>query len=191
MHPADLRHRYPSEHNDHDHLQRKLKKVSDQHAPQPADECVNPGEWDQHENANRQRGVVGIAKRVMPEESQADTAAFGDHRAQNYGDDADHGSRHPSQDEAVHKQSEIDGFKSAQESGRLAAIADFAELHVGENFGAPPVAREKENRQHAAHAEAPPDPVSGNPLPRNRAAHEQWRVGGKRCGDHRRPGQPP
>ena len=47
---------------------------------------------------------------------------------------------------------EINRLEPAQESGRFAPVADFHELHVGENFGAPPITREEEYRQHATDA---------------------------------------
>ena len=53
LHPADLGHGNPGQHDDHGHLQRKLKQVGDQHSPESADECVNTGEGNQDEDADQ------------------------------------------------------------------------------------------------------------------------------------------
>src|ERR1700686_1964841 len=117
--------------------------------------------------------------------------AFSDYRPEDYRDDAHHCARHPSEDEAVHEKSEIDRLKTAKKSRWFSAVTDFAELHVGQNLSPPPIAREEENRQHAADAEAPPDPVPGDSLSRDHAAHKQWRIRRERGRNHRGTGQPP
>ena len=40
LHPANLCHGNPGQHDNHRHLQSKLKQVGDQHAPESADKCV-------------------------------------------------------------------------------------------------------------------------------------------------------
>src|SRR5262249_46938943 len=95
------------------------------------------------------------------------------------------------QDQAVHDQPEIHSLETAQKSRRASAVAYLGEFNVREHFRPPPVTCEEENREQAAEAGAPPDPIAGDALRRNHPAHEQRRVSGERGGHHRRAGQPP
>ena len=128
---------------------------------------------------------------MLAEDSEIEYATLRDRRAQQHRDDAHHGLGDPSEDEAVHEQAEVDGLESPKKCSRTSAIADFDELHVGQDCRAPPVAGEEEDRHHAADAERPPDPVSGDSLLGNHAANKQRRVRGKGRGHHGGPGQPP
>src|SRR5438046_1045021 len=139
--------------------------------------------------------MAGIAqsglKQGMAADGDLNYASFFNQGPQKDSDDTDHGIGDPTQNQAVHEQSQVSGFESAQKRSRLAAIPDLSELDIGKNLGAAPVARKKEDRHHAADAEAPPQPVSGDALRGNHATDEQGRVGGKSGGDHGSPSQPP
>ena len=137
------------------------------------------------------RVAEGVVDERMASEGKGENAALGDHGSERHSDDVDHGARDPAEDEAVHEQTEIDGFKSAEEGGGLAGIANLDEFDVGENFGTAPVAREEENGGHAGEAQAPPDPVAGDTLGGDESADEEGRVGGEGGGHHRGAGKPP
>src|SRR5581483_4919023 len=157
--------RNPCEHNNHRHLEDELEQIRNEYAPQSTDEGVDPGEWNNDENADRECRAAGIPECVMPQKAEIEHAAFGDHRTKNDRDDADHCTRDPAENEAVHEQAEIDRFESAQEGCWIAAVSNLAELDVGENFRTTPIAGEEEHGQHAADTEPPPDPVAGDSLP--------------------------
>src|SRR5262249_22739702 len=109
-----------------------------------------------------QRRILWISEDVLvglPEDLELEDLSLRDQRAQQDGDDADHGLGHPSQDEAVHKQPEINRLEAAEEPGRHSPLSNLDELHVGENFGTTPVAGKEEYGQHPAHAESPPNPI--------------------------------
>ena len=118
-------------------------------------------------------------------------AALRNDRPEDDNNNADHRPSDPSQDEAVHEQPEINCLESTKKCSRFSTIADFAELDVSQNFCSPPVTRKKEHRQHAAHAEAPPDPVPGYTLPCDHSADKQRRIRSKRGRHHRSARQPP
>jgi hypothetical protein len=105
--------------------------------------------------------------------------------------DIDHGLGDPAEDEAVHEQPQVDGLESAQKCRGFAAVANLNKLHIGQNFGAPPITGEKEYRQHAAHTQSPPYPVPGDALSRYQAADQQRGIRGERSRNHRGSGQPP
>src|SRR5215813_5760582 len=167
-HASDLHHRHPRQNNHHSHFENKLKKVRDQHSPQSADGGVNAGKGNQHQNADQQRRITWVAQRVMKQrvaaESELDNASLLNHRSQQHSNDAYHGVGDPAQDQAIHEQPEINRLESAQKGRRLAAVADFREFYVSENFSPSPVAGKVEHRHHSADAEAPPEPISCNSL---------------------------
>src|SRR5271170_880154 len=194
LHPSNLRYRNPSQHNNHGHLQGKLKQVGDQHAPKPADKRVESGKRNQNKDAYEHRRISRIAQRVLKNVSadgHLQHPALSNHGAEQNRDDADHGLRHPSQNEAIHEKAEIDSLESAQKRRWLSPVAKFDQLDVGQYFSPPPIAREEENRHHAADAGTPPDPISRDALPGNQPTNQQGRVGGKSGGHHRSPSQPP
>src|SRR5215813_10342192 len=98
--------------------------------------------------------------------------AFRDQRTENYGDNVDHRSCNPAEDETVHEKSQIDCFESSEKSSRLAAVADLAELYVGQDFCAPPITRKEKHSQHAANAKPPPDPIARDAVAGNSAANK-------------------
>ena len=169
--PPGSRHRVPR-HSDHDrHLQRELKQIRPQHAPQSTQRHIEAGEWNQKQNADRQRVAIAHAQR---------------HRH-----DAGHRLGHPAQDQTVHQQAEIDGAEAAQKRGRLSGITHLGKLHIGQQSGAAPQAGKQKHRHHARQQKRPPQPVPGNALGIDQAGDHQRRVGGKRGRHHRRARQPP
>src|SRR5438445_6941928 len=156
----------PGEHDDHRHLKRKLEQISNEDPPQTTNKSVQTGERNKDEDADGQGGLLGITQGEM-KTCELEHAALCNHWTEEHRDDADHRFCDPSQNEAVHKQSEIDGLKSAKECGRFSAVADFTKLNVGKNFSSPPVARKEEDGKLAAEAEPQPDQIAGNPLPAN------------------------
>src|SRR6266545_3127028 len=190
VHSPDLCHSNPGENDNHGHLECKLKEVGDQHSPKPTNKGVKPGERNKDEDADGQCCLLGITQSEM-EPRELEHPALSNHRTEQYRNDTDHRLCDPSQNKAVHEQSEIDRLESAKECGRFSAVANLAKLHVGENFCPAPIARKEKDRQHAADAESPPDPIACNSLSGNYSADEQGSIGGKSCGDHGSAGQPP
>ena len=164
--PANLSQRHPCQHDDHGHFQNKLKQVRDQHAPQAADEGVESSKWDKDQNANHERGVCGRPERIV-QAAELQDVAFRDGRPQQDRDDVHHGQRDPAQDHAVHEEAQINGLESTQERSGLAAISQLHQFHVCQDLSAPPIAGEEKHCQHAAQALSPPQPVSGDALPRH------------------------
>ena len=189
MHTTNPGDRHPGENDDHPHLQDELKQISDQHSAQSSKRRIKPRERDQNEDAEEQRCMAGSAERVICQEM--DDAPLRDHGAKQHRNDAHHGIGDPAQDQAIHNQAEIDGFESAEECGWPAGIPDFSQLHIGQDFSAPPVAREEEHGEHSAEAGTPPDPVTGDALSGHHASDEQWSISGKGGGHHRGACQPP
>src|SRR5262249_17451745 len=94
-------------------------------------------------------------------------------------------------DEAVHEQTEIDGFEAAKKSCRLAGVAELGEFDVGHDFRATPITREEKDGEHTRKALIPPKPVACDPLRRDEPGNEQRSIGGE-CGrDHRGACKPP
>src|SRR5581483_3988587 len=153
----------------------KLKKVCNQNAPKAADKCVKTSEGNKNKDADGQRGMSRITQRVVQQNMSANTklqnASLGNHRPQYDGDNVHHRPRHPSQDEAVHQQSEVNSFEAAQKRSRFAAIANFNQLYIRQNLRPPPIARKEEDGRHAAQAQAPPYPVTRDTLRRYQPAH--------------------
>ena len=102
-----------------------------------------------------------------------------------------HGLVHPAENDAIDGNAQVQRAESSQERRGLAGVADFGELDVGHDAGAPPQARVEEHRQHAAGDEAPPQPVAGDASHGDHAGDRQRRVRGERGRDHGGPGQPP
>ena len=148
-----------------------MKQVSPQHAPKAAEGDVQARERDQKENADEQRLVI-----ADPE---------------GRGDDGCHRLGHPAEDQAIHQQAEVERAKAAQKCRGFAGVADFRELHIGEQSGTSPETGKQKHRHHAGEQEAPPDPVAGHSLGIHQSGDDQRRIGGKCRGDHRGPGEPP
>ncbi len=195
LHASDSAHRHPRQDDDHRHLQHKLKQVGHQHAPQTANRRINSGEGNEHKNTDQKRRVLrsseGIVRKSVTAGHDLEHFTLGHDRPQQHGDDADHGVGDPSQNQAVHDQPQINGLETSQESRGPAAIADFSQLHIGKHLRASPVAGKEKHGEHAAEAEAPPDPVPGNALGRYQAGDQKRSIGGEGGGHHRCAGQPP
>ena len=194
VHTPDFFDRHPGQHDDHGHLQDELEKVGNQNAPQASDEGVQPGERDQNQHADHESGVTripqGVLERMSADRHLQHASLLDDGTEQNR-DNAHHRLRHPPQDEAVHEEAQVHRFEPTQKRGRLPAVSDLDELHVGQDLGAPPVTGEEEDGQHSSHTGTPPDPIAGNSLPGDQAGDQQWGVCGERRGDHRGSCQPP
>jgi hypothetical protein len=96
--------------------------------------------------------TIACVTHPMAADRQLQNPPLRDRRAEQHRDDAHHRLRHPSQNEAVHKQPKIDRLKSAQKCRRFSSVAKLDQLDVRQHLRPPPIAREKENRHHAAHA---------------------------------------
>ncbi len=125
-HAADSMHSVPRNTNHNGHLQHKLKQIGPQHAPETSERNVNPREWHKEENANRQRLRIADAHRRT--------------------DDVHHGFGNPTEDQTIHQQSEIYRAETAQKCGSFSAIAEFGELHVGDQAGGAATIWQKEKR---------------------------------------------
>ncbi len=62
MHAAGGGNRVPGDSNHNRHLQCELKQIGPEHAPQSAQRDVEAGEWNQKQNADRQRVAVAHAQ---------------------------------------------------------------------------------------------------------------------------------
>src|SRR5580704_15527795 len=170
LHPSNLRYGYPGQHNNHGHLQGKLKQIRYQNAPESADEGVESGKRNQNKDANQHRRISRIAQRVLKNVSadgHLQHPTLSNHGSEQNRDNADHGLRHPSQDEAVHEKAEINSFESAQKRRWFSPVAKLDQLDVGQHLSPAPIACEEENRHHSADAGAPPDPIARDALPGN------------------------
>jgi hypothetical protein len=194
-HAADFYYGDPGEDDDHGHFQGELEEVSDEDAPQAADECVNSCERDKEQDADEQGSVFGCAEGISGEvvaaEANGEDAALCDGVAEEDCRDADHRFDDPTEDEAVHEGAKVDCAETAEEGGGFALVAELDEFDVGEDFGAAPVAREEKDGHHAAKTLGPPEPVARDTVARDEAGDEKWRVGGKSSGDHGSASQPP
>ena len=98
---------------------------------------------------------------------------------------------HPAQHDEVVDDGEVAGLEAAQEGRRLAAVAHFDELVVGDDLGPPPESREQEHRQHLAQHVVPAEPVVPDAVVADEARHRQRRIGGEGGGHHARAQDPP
>ena len=167
---ADGAHGEDREHRDHAHLDDELKHVGDQHAPQAGE---------------------GGDERRERDHSDDDGESFEFSDAEHQLQDFDHRQVHPSENDAVDGDAEVKRAEAAQERGGLAGVADFGEFDVGHDAGAAPQAGIKEDREHAARDEVPPQPVARDASHRDHAGDRERRVGREGGGNHGRTGQPP
>src|SRR5579884_1287000 len=132
-----------------------------------------------------------VRKKLMITGGKMQYPSLGNNRAKKHRDDAHHGIRYPAKDEAIHDQPEIYGFEPPQECSRAATVTDLSQFNIGQDLSTPPVSREKKDREHAAEAHAPPDPVPGNTLGCHKSAYQKWSIS-RECGCHHGgAGQPP
>ena len=168
--PAHGSHRSDGQHNHHALLDHELNRVCHQHAPQPGERRDERGNHDHAYDIHQSLGLCD---------------------AEDHANDFHHGQVHPAQHEAADRDAEIERAEAAEECGRPARVTDLAELDVGHDAAPAPQPRVKEDGEHAAGQEIPPEPVAGDAAARHQSGDGQRRVGGKRCGHHGCPGQPP
>ena len=105
--------------------------------------------------------------------------------------DRHHGPGHPSHDDQVDRQGEIDRAEPPQNRGGLAAVADLRELEIGQDAGPTPEAGEEEDGQDPRDRAVPPEPVPRDPVLGDQAGDHERRIGGEGGRHHRGAGEPP
>ena len=149
------------------HLDHELHHVDDEHAPQAGmrreHHIQDAEDEDRLPRRHREEDIRDLARR----------------------------ERDRAHDEAVEKQSEVDGAEPTHHRGRLPGIAQLVELEIRHHAGTPPQPREEEDGGHAREHEGPPLPVACDAVLAHLLRHPVRCVAAECRRHHREPGKPP
>ena len=185
-------HRHIGHRYGHTHGQHKLDKVGNHYGFQTTQCGIE--ECHQHEHHDSNRVIQRLEKQRIRVPCFDQTVGqwtkkrFPVHeRLGNFS----HSSKHPTENNAVHKGSEHRCLNGPQDRRLRAAITQFSYFYIGHHTRVTPLTGEENRHRNSGNNFAPPEPVTGDTVLGNPTGDRQRCIGCKRGRNNRSAQKPP